>query len=76
MRGQIRMPKETNVSVQLRKSIVSFNTHGGSGFPNTISTIAGLEPNAIVNENGFTVSRDNVQEAESDIITWLNENRF
>ena len=58
------------------KTIVPFNTHGGSGFSNTISTIAGLEPGANVNENGFTVSRDNVQEAESDIIAWLNENGF
>ena len=58
------------------KTIVPFNTHGGSGFSNTISTIADLEPGANVNENGFTVSRNNVQEAESDIITWLNENGF
>ena len=58
------------------KTIVPFNTHGGSGFSNTISTIAGLEPDAMVNENGFTVSRDNVQEAEGDIIAWLNENGF
>ena len=58
------------------KTIVPFNTHGGSGFSNTISTIAGLEPGANVNENGFTVSRNNVQEAESDIIAWLNESGF
>lgn len=58
------------------KTIVPFNTHGGSGFSNTISTIADLEPDANVNENGFTVSRNNVQEAESDIIAWLNENGF
>lgn len=58
------------------KTIVPFNTHGGSGFSNTISTIAGLEPDAVVNTNGFTVSRNNVQEAEGDIIAWLNENGF
>lgn len=55
------------------KTIVPFNTHGGSGFSNTISTIAELEPNAEVNEDGFTVSRNNVQEAEPDIISWLND---
>lgn len=55
------------------KTIIPFNTHGGSGFSNTISTIAELEPNATVNENGYTVSRDNVQEAESDIIDWLTD---
>ena len=55
------------------KTIVPFNTHGGSGFSNTISTIAELEPSAEVNEDGFTVSRNNVQEAEPDIISWLND---
>lgn len=55
------------------KTIVPFNTHGGSGFSNTISTIAELEPSAEVNEDGFTVSRNNVQEAEQDIIFWLND---
>lgn len=53
------------------KNIIPFNTHGGSGFSNTISTIAELEPNANVNEDGFTVSRNNVQDAEPDIIAWL-----
>lgn len=55
------------------KTIIPFNTHGGSGFSNTISTIAQLEPEAVVNGDGFTVSRNNVQEAETDIIGWLNE---
>ena len=53
------------------KIIVPFNTHGGSGFSNTISTIMELEPNATVDEDGFTVSRNNVQDAEPDIIAWL-----
>lgn len=53
------------------KTIIPFNTHGGSGFSSTISTIANLQPNATVNEEGFTVSRNNVQEAESDIVSWL-----
>ncbi len=55
------------------KTIIPFNTHGGSGFSGTIGTIAELEPNAEVNEDGFTVSRNNVQEAEPDIISWLKE---
>ena len=55
------------------KTIIPFNTHGGSGFSNTISTIAELEPNAVVNEDGFTVSRNNVQEAKPDILAWLEE---
>lgn len=53
------------------KTIVPFNTHGGSGFSNSISTIAELEPETVVNEDGFTESRNNVQDAEPDIIAWL-----
>lgn len=55
------------------KTIIPFNTHGGSGFSNTINTITKLEPAATVNENGFTVSRNTVQEAEPDILSWLKE---
>ena len=55
------------------KNIVPFNTHGGSGFSKTISTIAELEPDANVIKDGFTVSRDNVQDAEADIIAWLGD---
>lgn len=53
------------------KTIIPFNTHGGSGFSDTIRTIADLEPDAAVYEDGFTVSRDHVQDAEPDIVRWL-----
>lgn len=53
------------------KTIIPFNTHGGSGFSNTIAAIAELEPNAVVNEDGFTVSRNNVQDSKPDVIAWL-----
>lgn len=55
------------------KNIIPFNTHGGSGFSNTISTIEELEPDANVDEDGFMVSRNNVQDAEPDIIAWLGD---
>lgn len=55
------------------KTIVPFNTHGGSGFSDTISAIQKLQPNAVVNRNGFTVSRDDVQAAEPEIVAWLNK---
>lgn len=58
------------------KTIVPFNTHGGSGFSNTIQTIAELQPGADVLEDGFTVSRNNVAEAESDVVSWLDEHGF
>lgn len=54
------------------KTIYPFNTHGGSGFSGTIRTIAELEPDADVYQNGLTISRDNVQEAEVEIIDWVN----
>lgn len=53
------------------KTIVPFNSHGGSGFSNTISTIAALQPNAKVIKNGFTVSRDSVQDCASNVAAWL-----
>ena len=55
------------------KTIIPFNTHGGSGFSSTINTITKLEPSATVNQNGFTVSRNDVQEAEPEILSWLRE---
>lgn len=53
------------------KTIIPFNTHGGSGFSSTVSTIAGLEPNATVSQNGKSISRNSIQEARHDIIDWV-----
>ncbi len=55
------------------KTIVPFVTSGGSGFSNTISTIAELEPNATVIKDGFSVNRNSVADAEQDIIKWLGD---
>lgn len=38
------------------KTIIPFSSHGGSGFSRTESTIAQMQPNASVSENGLTVS--------------------
>ena len=53
------------------KTIVPFGTHGGSGFAGTIDAIAELEPNANVIEDGLTISRNDIEDAESDIIAWV-----
>lgn len=53
------------------KTIIPFNTHGGSGFSNTIQSIAELQPNATVVRNGFTVYRDNAADCKDDVIAWL-----
>lgn len=52
------------------KTIIPFNTHGGSGFSSTISTIHTLEPNATV-DNGLSISRNRIQDAEQQIIDWV-----
>ena len=53
------------------KTIIPFNTHGGSGFSNTISSIREEQPDAEV-MNGLSISRNRIQDAEQDIIDWVN----
>ncbi len=54
------------------KIIIPFTTHGGSGFSRTIQTISELQPNATVISDGFSISRNSVSGAESDVVDWLN----
>lgn len=54
------------------KIIIPFNTHGGSGFSNTISTIQRLEPDATVLDQGLSISRNEIADAENEILTWLD----
>ncbi len=53
------------------KNIVLFSTHGGSGLTGTVDTITSIESNATVNPKAFTVSRDDVTSAASDVNAWL-----
>lgn len=53
------------------KTIIPFSTHGGSGFADTIATIAALEPKAAVVRNGFTVSRNTVSRSGGDVEAWI-----
>lgn len=55
------------------KTIIPFCPHGGSGFSRTIATIADLQPNATVEENGFLISRNNILNAEANVTTWLTD---
>lgn len=57
------------------KTVVPFNTHGGSGFSGTVSTIRRLEPDATV-LNGLSVSRNKIQDAEQEIIDWVRQLGF
>ncbi len=54
------------------KTIILFNTHGGSGFSNTIVTIQQLEPEAILLE-GLTISRNDTQDAKAEVVDWVND---
>ena len=55
------------------KTIVPFVTSGGSGFSNTINTIADSEPDAEVITDGLSISRNVVQDAEEDIVQWVKD---
>ena len=53
------------------KTIVPFTTHGGSGFSRTIQTIQELQPNATVVEDGLSISRNSVPDAQGDVVNWV-----
>lgn len=55
------------------KTIIPFCTSGGSGFSDSISTIKSLEPNADIVENGLSISGSRVDNAQSDVASWLSE---
>lgn len=53
------------------KTVIPFNTHGGSGFSDTIDTIRALQPDAEV-VDGLSISRNRIQDAEQEIIDWVS----
>lgn len=55
------------------KTIIPFVTHGGNGFSRTVSTIAGLQPNATVVTDGLSISRNNVPGAAQETMGWALE---
>ena len=54
------------------KTIIPFCPHGGSGFSQTEATIAALQPNATVSENGLAISRNDVAESGDEIAAWVS----
>lgn len=54
------------------KTIIPFVTHGGSGFSNTVGTIAALQPGATVSENTLSIARGDVANCEETVIDWAN----
>lgn len=55
------------------KTVIPFNSHGGSRFSGTIGEISSLQPNAEVVTDGFTVSRNSVGDARADLEAWLQQ---
>lgn len=53
------------------KTIIPFVTHGGSSFSRTIQTIEELQPGAAVAEDGLSISRGSVPDAENDVVQWV-----
>lgn len=52
------------------KTIIPYCPHGGSGFSGTVDTIAELQPNATVSDEGLAISRDDVADSASDVAAW------
>ena len=53
------------------KTIIPFTTHGGSGLSRTVQTIQELQPDAAIVENGLSISRNNVPDAQSEVSDWI-----
>lgn len=51
--------------------MIPFSTHGGSSFAGTPATIQSLEPEAKMLD-GLTISRNSIQDAEQEIVSWVN----
>ena len=56
------------------KTIIPFNTSGGSGFSNAIDEIKELCPNATVLD-GYTTSGDSVENKHDEIVEWIQDVR-
>lgn len=55
------------------KTIIPFNTHGGSRFSSAIKTITELEKGATVIKKGLPISRESVDKAKPTVIKWLSD---
>lgn len=53
------------------KRVIPFCVHNGSRFSSTIGRIAKAEPEAQVDDDGFTVSIQNIDSAGKDLARWV-----
>ncbi|MEV7762000.1 flavodoxin [Curtobacterium flaccumfaciens] len=54
------------------KNIVLFSTHGGSQLSGTVERVTEALPDATVSTNAFTISRDDMDDAEPRVREWLD----
>ena len=52
------------------KTIIPFCPHSGSGFSRTFQTIAELQPEAVVSDQGLTISRNDVAGSAGEVTAW------
>lgn len=55
------------------KTVIPFSTHGGSRLAGTIKSIKNQLTNANVITNAFTLSRNRMENAPSEVLNWLRE---
>lgn len=55
------------------KTVILFSTHGGSGLARIVSTIKNKLIGVNVESRGFTLSRNNIEQAPEEIKSWLKE---
>jgi flavodoxin len=53
------------------KTVILFTTHGGNGLSGTVETVTEKLSDATVLSNGFTISRDDMDDAEGQVRDWL-----
>ena len=58
------------------KNIIPFNSHGGSGFSQTVQSIEKLEPNAEVSTDGLSISRGTVSTSRDKIVEWIADSGY
>lgn len=52
------------------KNIIPFITHGGSGASQTIRSISGIQPGALMSDNALMISRNDVRSSEQTVTQW------
>ena len=53
------------------KTIIPFSTHGGSNLAGTVESIQELAPDSTVVTDAFTISRNDMDDADTEVAAWL-----